>query len=118
MAAVGSVVEGHRGIVVLAVVHPFCHVGLALAGELMSVEVADEILCCAAAEGSARVDVADKHPLAVAHLHEVGALPHTLMAAVALAEGALEGPVLEVVGRVDIHLLSARHDDVVLLVVG
>ena len=44
MSAIGSVVKGNSGIVVLAIVHPFCLTGLILADELMSVKLSDEIL--------------------------------------------------------------------------
>ena len=96
---------------VLAIVHPFGLTRLILAGELVSVELTYEILCGGAAEGTSRVDVADKHPLLLVsasdlHLHKVGTLPHTTMVAISLTEGTLIFPVLEIGRGEYLHLLT------------
>ncbi len=89
---------------VLAVVKPFGRhsaVGEGVGLEGFAVEVADEILCGAAAEGASGIDVAEEHPFLFigavnGELEEVGTFPHTVLAAEAFAECALEGPVAEV----------------------
>ena len=93
-ATIGSVVERHRGIVVLAVVEPLGHLGARLAGESVTVEVAHEVLGSRTAEGTAGVDVAQQHPLLLARAangqtEHVGTLPHTGMTAVFRPEAAL-----------------------------
>ena len=91
-----------------------------VAGEAPAVEVANEVLRGAATERAAGVDVADEHPLllpgsAHRHLHQVGALPHAVVAAIFLAKRALVGPVLQVVARIDAHLLPCGQNEVPLL---
>ena len=102
----------HRGVVVLAEVHPLGgdasrSVGVGL--ERLAVEVADEVLRGTAAEGAAGVEVADECPFLLAgavhlQLEEVGALPDTALCAFALAECALERPGLQV-GRGEEQIL-------------
>ena len=116
-ATVGSIVEGDSGIVVLAVVHPLGLVWLVLAGELMSVELSDEILCGRTAKGTAGIDVADEHPLLLVsslhlHLHQVGTLPHTTVIAVFVSERALILPILQISRRINLHLLTSSENHV------
>ena len=94
-----------------------------VASELMSVELADEVLCGRTAEGTTGIDITDEHPLLLigaAHLklHQVGTFPHTLVTAVAFAKGALKSPVLQVGRRIDPHLLPHRQNHVPLLYLG
>ena len=113
----GCIVEGDGGIVVLAIIHPFRHLRHRLADELVSVEAADKVLCGAAAEWTARIDVADEHPLlALAilsfELEKVRAFPYPAMVAVFPAERALVLPFLQVLRGVDAHLLTGSQNHV------
>ena len=117
MASFRSVVESDGGIVILAVVHPFCFSWLVLAGELMSVELSNEILCGRSAERSSGVDVADEHPLLLVgaanlHLHQVWTFPNTTVVAIFCAEVALVFPLLKILRRVDAHLLTSGKNHV------
>ena len=102
---------------VLAIVHPAC-VGVA-AGEGLAVPLPDEVLRRRAAGRSARVDVADKHPVGVALLvlerEEVGAFPYARVAAVVAAKGGEIAPVLQVIGGIESHFLPTREHKVPLL---
>ena len=116
VSAVGGVVKGYGGVVVFAIVHPFCNLGLRLAGKLASVEIAYKVLCGRAAGGAARVDVAYQQPLffvGAAHgqLHQVGALPYAAVVAISLTKRTFILPRLEVGRRVDLHFLSGSQDE-------
>ena len=100
---------------VFAVVHPLGCFGLVFAGKLVPIKFADEVLRGVSAERSARVDVANKHPLLLVgaanrQLHQVGTFPNAIVAAVSLAKTALECPLFEVLRGVELHFLtSGKH---------
>ena len=105
---------------ILTIVHPLGNLGLALASKLVSVELTNEVLCGRTAERTARIDVAEKHPLLLVgaanlHLHQVWAFPHTAMIAVLCTERALVSPVFQVVRRINVHLLTGSENHVPLL---
>ena len=102
---------------VLAIVHPSCHFGSRLTCELLSVEVAHEVLCGRTSERTARIDVANEHPLvfvSAAHtqLHKVRTFPNAAVIAVFCTELAFELPRLEVVRRIDVHVLTLCENHV------
>ena len=68
---------------ILSIVHPTGI--LMIASELMTIELADKVLSSTTAEGTARVNIADEHPLllvgaAYLKFHQVRALPYTVVA--------------------------------------
>jgi hypothetical protein len=87
---------------ILSVIHPLGYLRLALASKLMSVEITNEILGCRATGWTARVDVADEHPLLLIgatnlHLHQVWAFPNAAMVAILLTERAFVFPIFQVI---------------------
>ena len=112
MVTLRCVIEGYGGVMVLAVVHPFGCFGLVFAGKLVSIKLSDEVLCGVSTKGSARIDVANQHPLlfigaANGQLHQVGTFPNAIVIAVSFAKTALERPLFEVLRRVELHFLSS-----------
>ena len=68
MAAFGSIVESHRGIMVFAVVHPFGRRGLGVAHEAVTIERSREILRGTSTERTTGVDIQQEPPSRTAKL--------------------------------------------------
>ena len=106
---------------VLAIVHPAGNGGKVVALEGFAVVATHEILRCATAEGTARVDVEDEHVLVLAlegQANQVRALPNAVVVAIGKAKTAVVGPVLEVVGAVELHFLAGGQNHLPLLALG
>ena len=121
-AALGLVAEGNSCIVVLAPVEPLDGLLRVVALEVLAVEGAYEIFAGRATEPAAWVDVDDHHILLQVgtlnrEFEEVGALEHTRLGTVTVAESADIGPVVEVVGAEELHLVVGRNDYIVFAIV-
>ena len=121
---VRSIVKRHRCVMVLAVVHPFCHFRFCVASKLMTVKRSGKVLRSAAACRPSGIDVAYENPLLhVSTLHgqleQVRTFPHSAVRSIAFAETTLISPRLQVGRRVYAHLLSCSkyHDPTACLTV-
>ena len=102
-------------IMVLTKVQPFGHFGLCVTLKLFAVKVTDKILCSATAKHTPRIDIDNQCPLHTVpvtvhrQLHKVGTLKLAGLYSVTFAEAAHKLPVLQVLRRIETHLLVGRY---------
>ena len=111
MTVLWGIIERDRSIVVLTVIKPLRHLRHRLTSELLAIKVAHKILGSTSTKRTTRIDVTDQHPLVV-YLKQVWAFPYTTVIAVLLAKRTLVLPFLQILRRIDAHLLTGCQDKV------
>ena len=98
---------------VLAIVEELRYIRCVVALEVLTVEVADEVLRCRTTKETTWINIDYHDPLLLSvdgHREEVGALKLVRLGSVSLSEGTDVGPVLEIMRLIEAHFLISRDN--------
>ena len=107
--------EGNSGIVILTIVEELSYRRVAIAGEVSSIEVTNEILRSTTTKETAGIDIHNHHPFLLIWItinrefEEIGTFKLVRLCTITCTEGTYIGPVLQVWRRIEAHFFVGRN---------